>query len=165
MKILIPEIPKDGLDIEVDEAIDVGGVSVPIKARVRIEKLDAEVMASGDLNAELRLQCSRCLKEFDRTLSFPVEAVFHPVDELQKEDKHEISSEELDMDFYSGEEVDIIELLKEQIMLNEGMKPLCDDACKGICSGCGADLNVEGCRCTRTDTDPRLAKLKNLLNQ
>lgn len=163
MKIRIPDIPNEGLDIEFEETIEAGAVSAPVKARIKIEKIDAEVMVSGDLRAELKLQCSRCLKEFYRTLSVPIEAVYHPVEELKGEDRHEIAAEELDMDFYSGEELDLAGLLKEQIMLNVAMKPLCDDTCKGICSGCGVDLNIEKCGCAAKGGDPRLAKLKNLL--
>ena len=33
-----------------------------------------------------------------------------------------------------------------------------------LCPGCGADLNVEPCRCKK-EIDPRLAKLAQLLEQ
>ena len=55
------------------------------------------------------LQCSRCLKDFWSELSIPVDVVYHPVEELKGEDKHEIKAEELDMDFYSGEEMDLLD--------------------------------------------------------
>lgn len=165
MKILIPEIPKEGLDIEVQEAIESDIISSPVKAQLKIEKVGAEVVVKGNLTTEVKLQCSRCLKEFYRTLSVPIEVVYHPVEELKGDERHEVTAEELNMDFYSGEELDLLDLLKEQLMLNITMKPLCDDLCKGICSGCGADLNVETCKCVIRSVDPRLAKLKKLLQQ
>jgi uncharacterized protein len=165
MKILIPEIPKEGLDIEVEESMEDETISSPVKARLKIEKLGTEVMVRGDLSVEVKLQCSRCLKEFQKTLSVPIEAVYHPVEELKGEDRREITAGELDMDFYSGQELDLNDLLKEQIMLNVAMKPLCSESCKGICPGCGADLSVETCKCAAKDVDPRLAKLKKLLQK
>jgi uncharacterized protein len=147
MKITIAEIPKEGLDIEIQEAIDAGIVSSPVTARLRIEKLGEEIMVKGDMRAEVRLQCSRCLKEFSRDMSLPVDVVYHPVEELKGEEHHKVASDELDMDFYSGEEVDLLDLLQEQVSLNMTMKPLCSDFCKGICPGCGADLNVDICKC------------------
>ncbi len=164
MKILIPEIPKDGLDIEVEESIESDAISAPVKAKLRIDKEGSEVMVKGGMAVDLKLQCSRCLREFTRTLSVPIDVVYHPVEELKGEERHEIAAEELDTDFYSGEELDILDLLREQIMLNITMKPLCDDLCKGLCPGCGADLNVETCKCDVKNIDPRLAKLKKLLN-
>jgi uncharacterized protein len=165
MKVLIPDIPKEGLDVEVQETIESESVPSPVKARLRIEKVGAEVMVKGDLTVEMKLQCSRCLKEFHRTLSLPVDVVYHPVEELTGEERHEVTSEELDTDFYSGEELDLLNVLKEQIVLNATMKPLCDDYCKGICSGCGADLNTETCKCSLRSVDPRMAGLKKLLEQ
>ena len=83
MKVLIPDIPKEGLNIEVQEAIESDTISSPVKARMKIEKVGAEVMVKGDLAVEVKLQCSRCLKEFYRTLSLPVDVVYHPVEELK----------------------------------------------------------------------------------
>jgi uncharacterized protein len=163
MKITIPDIPKEGLDIEIREATDVGFLSSPIRAKLRIEKLDKEVMIKGDMTAEVKLQCSRCLKEFYKVLSVPVDVVYRPVEELKGEEHHEVVPEELDMDFYSGEELDLLDLLKEQIALNITMKPLCSDLCKGICPGCGADLNVDICKCGAKNIDPRFNELKKLL--
>ncbi|MBI5187527.1 MAG: DUF177 domain-containing protein, partial [Nitrospirae bacterium] len=70
---------------------------------------------------------------------------------------------ELDMGFYSGEELELLDLIKEQVMLNLPMKPLCSDSCKGICPQCGTDLNEGNCGCSREDIDPRLEVLKRLL--
>jgi len=162
MKVLIPEIPEEGLDLEIHEAIESDAILSPIKARLRIEKVGTEVLVKGDLTADIKLQCSRCLKDFYSVLTVPVDVVYHPVGEL-KEDKHEIKVEELDMDFYSGEELDLIHLMREQIILNIPMKPLCSDLCKGICPKCGMDLNEGSCSCSGKDIDPRLKILKKWL--
>lgn len=163
-KILIPDIPKEGLDVEIQDTIEAGDVTAPIKARLKIEKVGAEVAVTGEMQADLKLRCSRCLKEFQKEMSIPIDVVYHPVEELKGEERHEIAAEELDMDFYSGEELDLVGLLHEQVMLNITMKPLCNERCKGICPRCGADLNVEGCDCAVKDVDPRLAKLRELLH-
>jgi len=163
MKIIISGIPEEGLDVQLNEAIESENISSTVIAQLRIEKLETEVIVSGDLAAEVKLQCSRCLKDFSSKLTIPVNVVYHPVEELKGEDKYEVSHEELDMDFYSGDELDLSILLKEQLMLNIPMKPLCADLCKGICLVCGGDLNIEKCNCTITKTDPRFEGLKKLL--
>jgi uncharacterized protein len=165
MKILISDIPKEGLDIDLQEAMESETISSPVKVRLKIEKIGAEIMVKGDLSAEVNLQCSRCLKEFHKTLSLPIDVVYHPVEELKGEERREIAAEELDIDFYSGDELDLAGLFNEEIMLNIPMKPLCDDSCRGICSVCGADRNIKMCQCTVKNADPRLAKLKKLLPQ
>jgi len=164
MKIIISDIPLEGLEIDSESSVESDALLTPVRARLRIEKHETEVLVKGDLTAEAKLQCGRCLKDFFKLLSVPVEAVYHPVKELEEEDTHEIKSEELDLDFYSGDELDLDVLLQEQIELNLPMKPLCSENCQGLCPECGTDLNTVRCSCKLEKTDPRFAALKKLLN-
>jgi uncharacterized protein len=163
MKIKISDIPKEGLDLEFDEATASGSFTMPVRARLRVDRIDSEIVVRGELEVDLKFQCSRCLRDFSRSLTIPVDAVYHPVEELGAEERHEVMSEELDMDFYAGEELDVLNLLNEQIALHTPMKPLCSDECRGICPKCGADLNYENCKCTAGSIDPRFEPLKKLL--
>ena len=162
MKVIIADIPKEGLEFDFKDEIVSNAILSPVNAHLKIEKFDTEVLVKGELTAEVHLQCSRCLKDFQQALSIPVELVYHPAEELKSEDNYAIPSEELDMDFYSGEELDLFNIMKEQIELSLPMKPLCDDACKGLCPRCGLDLNTGSCKCSTGDTDPRFAVLKQL---
>src|SRR4030043_613518 len=165
MKIIISEIPDDGLDIEVNEtlAFDVG--PFPVQAQLKIKKVGAEIVVNGNILTTAELQCSRCLKDFKRKLTFPFEAIFHPIAQLKEEEKHELKVEELDMGFYANDELDLFDIIEEQIMLNLPMKALCNDSCKGICLRCGADLNAGVCGCSEKENAPNLVTLKKFLNK
>jgi DUF177 domain-containing protein len=166
MKITIPDIPDEGLHIDLEETPTLDGVSLlsPVRAGLEVNKTGSEIVVTGMVAAEIELQCSRCLKVFRRKLEFPVEVVYHPLEELGDE-RHELRDDELDMGFYKGEELDLDEFLKEQLLLNIQMKPLCSEDCKGLCPVCGTDLNVAKCACDRRKTDPRLEVLKNFLEK
>ena len=164
MKIIISDIPLEGLELDFNSSVESGALLSPVRARLRIEKHGTEVEVKGDLTAEARLQCSRCLNEFQKSLSIPFDVVYHPMEELKGEETHEVKSEELDMDFYSGDELDMDILIKEQVELNLPMKPLCTELCKGLCPECGADLNATQCNCNLEKTDPRFEALKKLLH-
>ncbi|MDP2905278.1 MAG: DUF177 domain-containing protein [Candidatus Omnitrophota bacterium] len=43
--------------------------------------------------------------------------------------------------------IDLTEDIREGIMLDYPIKPLCKPDCSGLCPVCGADLNVHKCRC------------------
>jgi uncharacterized protein len=165
MKLLISDILPEGIEVDLNEIIESEKITSPIKAHLRIEKMGTEVIVKGEMTADVKLQCSRCLKDFHTMLSMLVDVVYHPVEELRGMEKHEIKEEELDMDFYSGEEMDLLALLNEQVLLNLPMKPLCSDSCKGICLACGMDLNTGKCNCIEKDVDPRLKDLKKLLDR
>jgi len=165
MKIIISEIPDDGLDIEVNETFAFDADHFPVQAQLKIKKVGAEIVINGNILTAVELQCSRCLKDFKRKFSFPFEAIFHPIEQLKEEEKHELDVEELDMGFYAKDELDLFDIIKEQIMLNLPIKALCNDFCKGICLRCGADLNAGDCSCSEKDIDPRLVTLKKFLNK
>ena len=60
--------------------------------------------------------------------------------------------------------LDVDELVYSEVILDVPSKHLCKEECKGICSMCGKNLNVEKCTCEKKEIDPRLAKLAELLN-
>jgi uncharacterized protein len=165
MKLLISDIPPEGIEVDLKEIIESEKIVSPIKAHLRIEKIGSEIVIKGEMMADVKLQCSRCLKDFHAMLTVPVDVVYHPIEELKGAEKSEIKKGELDMDFYSGEEMDLLSLLNEQVLLNLPMKPLCADTCKGICLACGTDLNSGMCNCVEKDVDPRLKSLKKLLDK
>lgn len=166
MKIVIPDIPEEGLFVELEEKISIEGFSVssPVKAQLSVNRAENEVMVTGSLAVELEMECSRCLTGLRQEQDLPVNVVYHPADEIGSE-KHGLHDDEMDMGFYSGDELDLDELIKEQILLSVQMKPLCKEDCKGLCPKCGIDLNTATCTCVQKEIDPRLEVLKKLLDK
>ncbi len=108
----------------------------------------------GTLSASLRCVCDRCAAEFDREVSYPLDIPL--ASELQDE-------ENPDYFLLDGDELDLEELLETVFILNMDTQFLCRDDCKGLCSRCGKNLNEGPCGC-RTESDPRLAVLEQLLD-
>lgn len=108
----------------------------------------------GTLSAAMRCVCDRCAAEFDREVSYPLDVPLAP--ELQDE-------ENPDYFLLEGDELDLEELLETVFILNMDTRFLCRDDCKGLCSRCGKNLNEGPCDC-RTESDPRLAVLEQLLD-
>jgi uncharacterized protein len=75
----------------------------------------------------------------------------------------ELTAADLDLDFYTGEVIDLESIIREQIILTLPLKPLCSEDCRGLCTRCGVNLNQERCACkAETAAGPLagLAKLK-----
>ena len=108
----------------------------------------------GTLSAAMRCVCDRCAAEFDREVSYPLDIPL--ASELQDE-------ENPDYFLLEGDELDLEELLETVFILNMDTRFLCREDCKGLCSRCGKNLNEGPCNC-RTESDPRLAVLEQLLD-
>ena len=108
------------------------------------------------MNTTLSLNCDRCTKAYTAEKSVEYETLL--ATELENGENDDIIL--LDRDC----QLELDELLGDVFILELDTKNLCSEDCKGLCAGCGVNLNEEPCRCKR-EVDPRLAKLAQLLEQ
>lgn len=167
MKIEVFDIPEEGLAIEVEETPKIEGVKIiqPFKAILRVDKRGVEVFVKGVVSGEVELQCSRCLKEYILPIKTLLEVTYHPIQNLNKEELIELKRDEMDVDFYKEGLIDTEDIIRDQILLNIPMKPLCSEDCKGLCTICGTNLNYSECGCIVQEIDPRMAILQSLLRR
>ncbi|HCA04531.1 MAG TPA: nucleic acid-binding protein [Ruminococcaceae bacterium] len=59
--------------------------------------------------------------------------------------------------------IELDEVVISDILLALPQKFLCSPDCRGLCPKCGANLNNGDCGCDRREIDPRLAILKQLI--
>ena len=119
-----------------------------------------ELFFHGQIGGIIEGCCSRCLKSY----SFPLEKKFDFVltpDPFLGKTKG-LNREEMGLSFYAAEEINLSPLIREQVLLALPIRPLCEDGCRGLCVGCGANLNEESCRCPASEGDPRLAIFRTL---
>ena len=164
MRLNVSDIPDEGLQQEVDLPIRVNDSAEPDMAHVSIKVLrfGKKVLLDGSIKVTAKLTCSRCLKDFSLPLDLDFRDEYNPPEEIEQEKSLELSGSELDLSYYMNDEIDISEVVQEQVMLNIPMKTVCQAECKGICTGCGTDLNEEACMCKEKEIDPRLAPLNKL---
>jgi len=101
--------------------------------------------------------CDRCLNEFNADYEEQTEQIYQiGHSDLDEDDEIEIVPE-------GTKEIDITKAIQDAFILNRPIKLLCRPDCKGLCTKCGADLNVQKCDCVFGEIDPRLQKLKMFL--
>ena len=154
--------------VQISETLDVEKIEIADKTLNLIKpiKIDGEIKKTGDDNileaniiCEYTEYCDRCLKKFPNK----VETVLSGrLVEMSK--KNEAQDDVENLIFVEGDNVHLDELVISSLLLSLPMKSLCDEGCKGLCPVCGIDLNKEQCDCEANDIDPRLAKLRELLD-
>jgi uncharacterized protein len=139
-------------------------IAAPVELSMDVAKANGEAFSvTGEVKARLELTCSRCVEPFDVPVSAAFELRYVPQTENTGEGERELAEDDLITAYYREGMLDIGDLLREQFQLAFPMKPLCRDACKGLCPQCGANLNRTECGCAPAWEDPRLAPLKQLL--
>jgi DUF177 domain-containing protein len=164
MLVQISEIPDEGL--RVDAPADVGAVFPDEgwsldQVALFIERRGTDVLVTGRFGATARLQCSRCLESLVSRIGPEVDLHLVPAPTARQE-QVELGPDDLEVDFYQGDTLDVARLLRSETDLALPMKPLCGPDCRGLCPSCGVNRNVTACRCEGPGSDPRLAPLEAL---
>lgn len=165
MRLIVSDIPEEGLEQELDVPVKTGENSGPgiAHASLRFLRTGKTVVVEGSVQISASLVCSRCLGDFPWSMDIAFKEEYTPSEGLSREGEHELTGGELDLGFYANDELDIEELVEEQVLLSMPMKPLCREECRGMCPRCGINLNVGACQCSTENIDPRLAPLKRFI--
>ena len=173
MKIPIKDILEEVTDLAFPEPVDELNpmlrrgaprdyqFKAPLDVRVGFYRAERDLFFDGTIRAEATGCCARCLETFALPLEQEFSVILTPEPDLSGE--IELAPGDMTLSFYkSGEDVDLTRILYEQIILALPTRPLCAEECRGLCSQCGANRNVEECSCTEDTGDPRLAVLRGL---
>ena len=140
-------------------------IVAPVVLDFEIFKDKDRFRLAGTVRSELELPCSRCLEPFRLPVDASFDQRYLPASEMANDQERELQDEDVEVSYYRDDQIDLNELLREQFYLVLPMKPLCDEACKGLCPQCGINLNTATCTCAVEWEDPRLAPLKGLVRR
>ena len=106
-----------------------------IEGTAKMTRTGRGVLVQCESNAGVKLICSRCLEAFSFPMSFTAEEEFLPVADMS--DDRSVSSSEQSEGFTIDDKntVDLGELIRQYVLLNLPMKPLCRPDCPGIKEG------------------------------
>ena len=131
---------------------------------VSVCRLNPEtVMLRGELNGYLQGQCGRCGVDIKEGMTCCFEyLVTAGKEKCPDAQEIECPGDDVNTLYLSEPEIDIDEILREQAYLESPVRMLCKKNCRGICQGCGAQLNSETCRCSADYSDSPFAVLGNI---
>jgi len=137
----------------------------PIEYELTVTKSGRDLWVHGPVRAELSTTCDRCLEDFTFSVESELDIELLPREEAPSSQEVELKSEEMDLYYFEGEEVDLDPYVFEEVMLDIPLKALCSESCKGMCPTCGKNLNLGECRCEKTDTAVLAEQLKPFLKE
>ena len=144
-------------NLPIDENFDFSSLELngttPIDSQVAVacnifKKADI-VKIEGEASFIYNAPCDRCAVETSREMVIPIEHII--VNSVENDDEEDfIVSENM--------ELDLEDLIRTDIALGVPYLHLCKEDCKGVCAGCGKNLNLQECSCEKV-VDERLSKL------
>jgi uncharacterized protein len=147
-----------------DEA-DLQGEDVRFRGDVavsgEIEKVSGRYVVRGTIESDQSLDCSRCLEPIETKSTIRFDVGYIAAENEAREHEHELTAEDLDIDVLEGDQLDLNELAREQILLAVPEQVFCKEDCKGLCEKCGSNRNLIDCNCKDKEIDPRWSALRD----
>ena len=133
---------------------------------VRVIRTHQGVLVRAELQTQIKLTCSRCLDQFESRSELTMEEESVPIDDPETDRTTESAEEpqgEIHLDYQHV--LDMAEVIRQYVLTEVPIKPLCCEECPGLCPECGTDLNKEKCKCNTASADPRWGALAELLTE
>ena len=130
---------------------------------VRVSKSGRDVVVHGHIDVDLETQCARCLNDVTLHLHHPITALMVPASETRSgnaKGDDDLPSDELDVTPYAGETISLDDLVRDELVLEVPIVPLCSEDCAGISPPPTKDGDAPG----KPAIDPRLLPLLRLKN-
>lgn len=131
------------------------------EVRVHAQQNGREVLVDGSVQVGLKVECCRCLEPFPLQVDTRLTALFSPDELLDTHDGPlELTAEDLDRAVFDGHEVILDDLVREQLVLECPMQPVCSPDCQGI--QIPEHVRPKASDFARPALDPRLEPLMRL---
>jgi uncharacterized protein len=132
----------------------------PLTWSATAERAGEEIRIAGTLAGVMEMSCSRCLELARCDIQKSFDLFFRERDEdLFDEDEVELTEEDTRTAFFTGTQLAMGDVLREQVLLALPMKALCKVDCKGLCPVCGTNRNQNTCSCSGEVFSPHMEKL------
>jgi uncharacterized protein len=113
----------------------------PIEGHARLMRTSEGILAHADYHASVSLECARCLEEATAEVEGALDEEFLPGTDIRTGVPVDVPATTDDQSYINEHhEIDLNEILRQNILTNLPLQPLCDAACPGLCSTCGERL-------------------------
>lgn len=162
----ISKLDGESINVEATECLEqINGLlpdyafESPITFKGCITNVGGHMVVRGDISAEYKTRCVRCLDELSESMNIHISETVRPesYDAAEAYDSEDYT--------FKGDTIDVDKIVIDAIIVNLPSLALCNESCKGLCPTCGINLNVGECNCTEEYTNPAMEKLKNFFEK
>src|SRR5260221_827265 len=169
MRFKINEIGDEGLALDVPITSEwLAGACPDLEARPgpaglslrgRLSRSGEDFLLLGHIGGTLETTCARCLEPARLAVDSQLTVTFVPAD-----DDDEDVDDDADVVGFAGNQIEIDDEVRDEILLAIPVQVLCTESCRGLCPICGGNRNVVPCECEaeRRESASRFAALGKL---
>lgn len=146
------EISTDSLNLDNIQVVD-----DTLSCTLSVEHAPNGYRVHGSLGVTFIENCDRCLTRIDEILESSLNLILTDNEALLNDDNMDV------IHFSDSEEfIDLSPIIHDLILIEEPVKRLCNETCKGLCPNCGANQNESQCNCGPREVESIWGHLKDL---
>jgi uncharacterized protein len=116
-------------------------VGADLELEVQLEGVAEGVLVTAEVSAPLACDCARCLEPFTTVTRVRFQELFTPAGGDDEADEPDGSDSYL---LDASGQLDVEPALRDAVVLDLPLSPLCDEGCQGLCPECGVRLADAG---------------------
>jgi uncharacterized protein len=113
--------------------LDDGLSAIDVEGDVRLTRLSDAILAAVSARCVVELECQRCLNTFNQQVRIAISEEFRIAYDVRRGTAIESDAEELDerLEVSENHELDFGEPMRQEIIVELPMRPVCGDDCPG----------------------------------
>lgn len=135
MKVSVNEIEnaKDKqLEVSFDEVIAEIPTEGNVKANLTFKDLNVSIQVTGTIEADMILQCNRCLEDFVYETKVNVDECYYKTNLFNEyKQERELKYDSIGEDLNGSDEIDVTDLIYQSLILSVPNECVCDINCNG----------------------------------
>ena len=169
------EMKEYSFDITVPERMGLDVVAVEsgedIHVDMRLESVSQGILVSAQISAVADGTCMRCLEPLELQINRRIQELYRYAPDKKvhtKAQRKAAEIDDLDVDedlMLEGDEIDLEGPIRDAIVLDLPINPLCQEDCPGLCPGCGVKWSLLEPEHGHELIDPRWKGLSGLETQ
>ncbi|HEU4562628.1 MAG TPA: DUF177 domain-containing protein [Longimicrobium sp.] len=133
-------------------------LAAPLEVDLTANEVGDGVLVRGTLSTTVRTACRRCVEPVEQEVREDVYLLFaSPVEGEDDVDDGEVYPLPA-----RGDDLDLTDAVREQVLLQVPQFALCREECRGLCPQCGTNLNEGACECVPEQAGSPWDALKNV---
>jgi len=131
-------------------------IATDLQGSIKFDRTQKGLIAEANFSAEVITECVRCLDTFSQKIEVTFTELFAFSEKNMTEEELLVPE--------SGY-IELEPMIRDFLLLNIPSNSVCKEDCEGLCLICGKNKKKEQCNCENDVIDPRLSKLKDLLDK
>jgi uncharacterized protein len=143
------------------------GLLTPIVGTLKVTRTNHGILADVVYQVDVEQECGRCLDPARSTIQSEVSEEFLPSIDILTGMPAQIEADLESPRVSPNHELDVTDIIRQDIVVQQPLQPLCRPDCPGLCVDCGSELQHGACDCADSssplaDSEP-LGRLGELL--